>query len=50
MPDAGGNIKGIATTGKAGETIEKIFSKKTCPWDKCPHAEKCVHAKRAEDK
>lgn len=29
MPDAAGNIKGIATTGKAGETIERIFGSRT---------------------
>lgn len=46
MPDAGGNIKGISTGGKAGETIERIFGQKsvrdcgqnpaTCKWgDAC---------------
>lgn len=44
MPDAGGNIKGIATSGKAGETIERIFGKR-CHWSECPHGENCVHAK-----
>jgi hypothetical protein len=28
MPDAGGNIKGISTSGKAGETLERIFGKR----------------------
>lgn len=27
MPDDGGNIKGIALTGKAGETLERIKRK-----------------------
>lgn len=30
MPDAAGNIKGIATTGKAGETLDRIFNSN--PW------------------
>lgn len=30
MPDAGGNIKGIAITGKAGETVARIFGSRDC--------------------
>lgn len=44
MPDAAGNIRGIATTGKAGEKIEEIFGPKLeaapereCEW--CPGVE-----------
>ena len=33
MPDAAGKIKGIATTGKAGERIEAIFGSKGCHRD-----------------
>lgn len=35
MPDAAGNIRGIATTGKAGETIERIFGKKRYDCETC---------------
>jgi hypothetical protein len=37
MPDAANNFKGIATTGKAGEVIERIFQPKPtgCPFDEC---------------
>lgn len=38
MPDAAGNIKGIALTGKAGDTLERIFTTiKECDW--CPGIE-----------
>jgi hypothetical protein len=47
VPDAAGNIKGIALTGKAGEVLEKIKRKcsypqcaceghQDCPLDECP--------------
>lgn len=29
MPDAGGNIKGIALGGKAGEILERVFGPRT---------------------
>ena len=35
MPDAAGNIRGIATTGKAGDTIERIFGKKRYDCERC---------------
>lgn len=35
MPDAAGNVRGIATTGKAGETIERIFGKRDYDCESC---------------
>jgi hypothetical protein len=36
MPDANGNIKGIAISGKASESWERIFGDK--PRNQCPAA------------
>ena len=52
MPDAAGNIKGISTGGKAGETIERIFGPKDPPpcWhDFCPNRPECQTCPAADD-
>lgn len=38
MPDAAGNIKGIALSGKAGETLERI-KREAQPYCAYPHCD-----------
>jgi hypothetical protein len=45
MPDAGGNIKGIALTGKAGETLERI--KQAAQY--CPDRPECQTCPAADE-
>lgn len=40
MPDAAGNIKGISLSGRAGDTLDRIFGFGNVEWCPCYEEEK----------